>query len=197
VWAGLQARRSGILDLANVVHSTPTERPSALRRFTRWRVPLGFLCSGVALWLARPTGTSLAWGGAIAILGEAIRVWAAGHLEKSREVTTSGPYRFSRHPLYVGSTVMAAGVAVAARHPAVWAIVVLYVVVMIGSAIRSEEAFLRARFGGDYDAYRAGRLRDGARRFSLERALRNREWRAVVGVGLGFVLLWAKLLTSP
>jgi protein-S-isoprenylcysteine O-methyltransferase Ste14 len=160
-------------------------------------VPLGFVCSGFALWLARPTLASLAWGSAIAVAGEAIRVWAAGHLEKSREVTTSGPYRFSRHPLYVGSTVMALGIAVAARHPAVWAIVVVYVLVMFGSAIRSEEAFLRTRFGGDYDAYRAGRLIDGARRFSVQRALRNREWRSLAGVGLGFLLLWAKLLTSP
>jgi protein-S-isoprenylcysteine O-methyltransferase Ste14 len=157
-------------------------------------VPLGFVCSGFVLWLARPTVASLAWGSAIAVVGEAVRVWAAGHLEKSREVTTSGPYRLSRHPLYVGSTVMAAGIAVAARHPAVWLIVVAYVALMIGSAIRSEEAFLRARFGGDYDAYRTGRLRNEARRFSLERAMRNREWRSVVGVGLGFLLLWAKLL---
>jgi protein-S-isoprenylcysteine O-methyltransferase Ste14 len=167
---------------------------SALRRLARWRVPLGFLCSAVVLWLARPTVASLAWGSGIALVGEAIRVWAAGHLEKSREVTTSGPYRFSRHPLYLGSTVMALGIAVAARHVAVWALVVAYVVVMIGSAIRSEEAFLRAEFGGDYDAYREGRLHNVARRFSVERALRNREWRSVAGVGFGFLLLWAKLL---
>jgi protein-S-isoprenylcysteine O-methyltransferase Ste14 len=157
-------------------------------------VPLGFLCSFVALWLAQPTTGSLAWGGGIAALGEAIRVWAAGHLEKSREVTSSGPYRFTRHPLYLGSTVMAVGIAIAAQHVAVWVLVAAYVFVMIGSAIRSEEAFLRSRFGGDYDAYAAGQLKDEARAFSLERALRNREWRAVVGVGIGFALLGAKVV---
>ena len=171
-----------------------TDSVSGLRRLARWRVPLGFLCSIVALWLAQPTPVSLAIGGAVALVGEAIRVWAAGHLEKSREVTSSGPYRFTRHPLYLGSTVMALGIAIAARHVIVWAIVVVYVVVMIGSAIRSEEAFLRARFGGDYDAYKAGTLRNEVRSFSVERALRNREWRAVVGVGVGFLLLGARLL---
>ena len=165
-----------------------------LQRLARWRVPLGFACSFVVLWLARPTAASLALGGLVASLGEAFRVWAAGHLEKSREVTSSGPYRITRHPLYLGSTVMALGIAIAGRHPAVWVIAALYVVIMIGSAIRSEEAFLRGRFGGDYDAYRSGSLRNEARRFSLERAMRNREWRAMVGVGLGFALLALKLL---
>jgi protein-S-isoprenylcysteine O-methyltransferase Ste14 len=165
-----------------------------VRRLARWRVPLGFVCSAAVLWLARPTVESLVLGGGVAALGEAFRVWAAGHLEKSREVTSSGPYRLTRHPLYLGSTVMALGIAIAARHRAVWAIAVLYVVVMVGSAIRSEEAFLRGRFGGDYDAYRAGTLRDDGRRFSMGRALRNREWRAMLGLGIGFGLLAAKLL---
>jgi protein-S-isoprenylcysteine O-methyltransferase Ste14 len=171
-----------------------TESVSWLRRVARWRVPLGFVCSAVVLWLARPTVASLLLGFSVAVLGEAFRVWAAGHLEKSREVTSSGPYRLTRHPLYLGSTVMALGIAIAARHVGVWVIAVVYVVVMIGSAIRSEETFLRGRFGGDYDAYRAGALRDDTRRFSLARAMRNREWRAMVGVGVGFALLGLKLL---
>ena len=166
---------------------------SAMRRLSRWRVPLGFVAGAVVLWLARPDARSLAWGGALALAGEAIRVWAAGHLEKSREVTRSGPYRFTRHPLYLGSTVMAAGVALASRSPAVWAIVGLYVVVMIGSAIRSEENFLRRRFGTTYDDYRAGRLGHEPRPFSFARAMRNREWRAALGVVVAFALLALKM----
>ncbi len=165
---------------------------SALRRFSRWRVPLGFVGGLVVLWLARPDAASLAWGGAIAAVGEGIRVWAAGHLEKSREVTRSGPYRFTRHPLYLGSSVMALGIAWASRSLAAWIIVVGYVVVMIGSAIRSEEAFLRAAFGDTYDDYRAGRLPHEPRPFSLARAMRNREWRALVGLVVAFALLAVK-----
>jgi protein-S-isoprenylcysteine O-methyltransferase Ste14 len=153
---------------------------------------MGFVGAAAALWLARPTAASLAWGAALALVGESIRVWAAGHLEKSREVTRSGPYAFTRHPLYLGSAVMAAGIAVASRHAAVWVIAVAYVAVMIGSAIRTEEAFLRAAFGNAYDDYRAGRLPHEPRPFSLQRAMRNREWRAIVGLVIAFALLAGK-----
>ena len=73
------------------------------------------LCSvPPCLWLARPTSRSLAIGGAMALVGEALRIWAAGHLEKGREVTRSGPYRLTRHPLYLGSAIIGVGVAIAA-----------------------------------------------------------------------------------
>src|SRR5260221_11909126 len=77
----------------------------------RSRVPLGFVFGAVVMWLAQPTFATLAAGGAIATLGELLRVWAAGHLEKGREVTRSGPYRLIRHPLYAGSAVNGAGAA--------------------------------------------------------------------------------------
>ena len=64
-----------------------------LKRIARLRVPLGFALGLLALWLANPTRQSILWGAIVALVGEAIRVWAAGHLEKSREVTASGPYR--------------------------------------------------------------------------------------------------------
>jgi protein-S-isoprenylcysteine O-methyltransferase Ste14 len=141
------------------------------------------------LWLARPTVASLAWGGGIALLGEAIRVWAAGHLEKSREVTSSGPYRFTRHPLYVGSSVMGLGVAVAARSIFVATLVVLYLATTIPSAIRTEEAYLREQFGAAYDAYAAGNGPRVSRRFSAARVIRNKEYRAITGAAVGFLLL--------
>ncbi len=75
-----------------------------LRRIARFRVTIGFIAGVVVLWLAEPTWRTLGVGGFVAVMGEAIRIWAAGHLEKGREVTTSGPYAFSRHPLYVGSS---------------------------------------------------------------------------------------------
>ena len=90
----------------------------------------------------------------MAVAGEAIRVWAAGHLNKSREVTRSGPYRFVAHPLYLGSSVIGAGLAVASGSVAVVVIVAAYLAITLTAAIRSEEAFLRRTFGGDYDEYR-------------------------------------------
>jgi protein-S-isoprenylcysteine O-methyltransferase Ste14 len=158
----------------------------SLTRLARLRVPLGFLFGAAALWFARPTPRSLAWGGSIAVIGEALRIWAAGHLEKGREVTSSGPYRFVRHPLYAGSILMGAGLAVASASLPVAILVVVYLVTLITAAVRTEEAFLRARFGDAYDRYAAGQV--GSRRFSLTRAMRNREYRAVIG--LTMVLAW-------
>src|SRR5206468_3622799 len=83
------------------------------RRLARLRVPLGFVCGVVVLWLAQPTRESLVYGSGIAAIGEALRVWAAGHLNKSQEVTSSGPYRWTAHPLYVGSSVLGVGLAIA------------------------------------------------------------------------------------
>jgi protein-S-isoprenylcysteine O-methyltransferase Ste14 len=161
----------------------------------RRRVGLGFVAAVLALALARPTRESLIVGLAVALCGEAIRIWAAGHLEKSREVTRSGPYRWTRHPLYVGSLVLALGVVVAARSPIVAVVVAVYMTTTIASAIRTEEAFLRRTFGDTYDRYRASRAEPMTRRFSLERARRNREYRAVLGMLIGFALLALKLLT--
>jgi protein-S-isoprenylcysteine O-methyltransferase Ste14 len=167
---------------------------SWVRKLARARVPLGFAFGIVVLWLASPTPLLLLIGLPIALIGEALRVWAAGHLEKSREVTQSGPYRLFRHPLYVGSSVMGVGLAVAAGSVTVTLLVLTYLVATLSAAVRTEEAFLRTRFGGDYDAYKEGRAAVTAapRRFSFARALRNREYRAVAGVFVVALLLCAK-----
>jgi protein-S-isoprenylcysteine O-methyltransferase Ste14 len=162
---------------------------SLTRRLARLRVPLGFAFAIVVLWLAAPTWRTLAWGLPIAALGELLRLWAAGHLEKSREVTRSGPYRWLRHPLYVGSSLMAAGLAVAAGSIVVAAIVAIYMATTITAAILTENAFLRQTFGADYAAWQAGTVPTVERRFSIERAMRNREYRALTG----FLLLAATL----
>lgn len=153
-----------------------------LRRVARLRVPLGFLFSGLAIWFADPTPNTLQVGGAVAIAGEAIRVWAAGHLEKGREVTSSGPYAFTRHPLYLGSTLIGIGLAIAAASLVVAVLVAAYLAVTLTAAIRTEEAHLTEKFGGAYPAYREGRVPGAPRRFSLARATRNREYRAVSGL---------------
>jgi hypothetical protein len=163
-----------------------------LKAIARRRVPIGFVLGAAALWLARPTPRSLQIGALLALVGEAVRVWAAGHLEKGREVTTSGPYALTRHPLYLGSTIMGAGLAVASASAVVAAFVLGYLAVALTAAIRTEESHLTEKFGGAYPAYREGRVGGARRRFSLERALRNREYRAVIGIAVAFAVLWWK-----
>ena len=162
------------------------------RRIARLRVPLGYVLGLGALWLASPTPRSLAAGAAVGAFGEALRIWAAGHLEKGREVTSSGPYALTRHPLYAGSTIIGAGIAIAANSLVVAALVSAYLGLTITAAIRSEEAHLTDKFGGHYPDYRDGRTAAGTRRFSLERALRNREYRALAGFVVVLALLAAR-----
>lgn len=163
-----------------------------LRRVARLRVPLGFLSGILVLWLAEPTPRTFAIGAAIALAGEALRIWAAGHLEKGREVTTSGPYGLTRHPLYMGSTLMGIGLAIASASLVVVLLVVVYLAITLSAAIRTEESHLTEKFGEVYPAYRAGRADGVERGFSAERAMRNREYRAVIGLGVALILLWWK-----
>jgi protein-S-isoprenylcysteine O-methyltransferase Ste14 len=161
----------------------------AVRFFSRFRVALGFLCGVAVFWLAAPTPASIAAGLPVAIAGELLRVWAAGHLNKSREVTRSGPYRYVAHPLYVGSSLIGIGLAIGSGSVVVAAIVAVYLIVTLTAAIKSEERFLREKFGPTYDEYRLRRVVDRARRFSWSQAMANREYRAVAGVTVAVLLL--------
>ena len=172
----------------------PDPSGGLVRTVARWRVPLGFVAAAVMLVLARPTRESLGAGLLVAALGECLRIWAAGHLEKGREVTRSGPYRFFGHPLYAGSMIIALGIAIAARGALAALLAGVYMGVTIASAIQVEEAQLRERFGDAYDDYRASRGNPMVRPFSLSRVMRNREYRAVAGLVLGFGLLALKMI---
>lgn len=166
-----------------------------LRQIARFRVTTGFIAGAVVLWLARPTLRSLIGGVIVAVFGEAVRFWAAGHLEKGREVTTTGPYAFMRHPLYVGSTIIGVGLAVASASLVVALLVLGYLAITLTAAITTEEAHLTDKFGPAYPEYREGRAVKERRRFSFARALRNREHRAVAGLLLVIaVLVWKSRL---
>ncbi|HEX4914156.1 MAG TPA: isoprenylcysteine carboxylmethyltransferase family protein [Vicinamibacterales bacterium] len=164
-----------------------------MRFLARWRVFLGFVFAAVALYLATPTQATLLVGGAIATAGEMLRLWAAGHLEKSKEVTRSGPYQFTRHPLYLGSSLIGIGFAIAASHIIVAVIVIAYLLLTLTAAMRSEEAHLREKFGDAYDAYAEKRAEPMQRRFSWQRAIYNREHHTIAGLAGGFAILAAKV----
>ena len=163
------------------------------QHIARRRVFLGFIFAAIVLWLAHPTRPSLLIGASVATFGELIRIWAAGHVEKSREVTRSGPYQFTRHPLYLGSSIIAAGIVIASANWMVAVIVVLYVATTMTAAIRAEEAHLREKFGDEYDAYAARVAPPMHRSFSVARALANREHHTVAGLFVALALLALKV----
>jgi protein-S-isoprenylcysteine O-methyltransferase Ste14 len=161
----------------------------------RFRVALGWVFAPLVFILANPSTESIFIGAIVGLIGEAIRIWAAGHVNKAREVTTSGPYRYFAHPLYVGSSIMGVGLAIASASPIAAALIVIYLAVTLRAAIRNEEAFLRKTFGAEYDLYRRwrrGTPNGSARRFSLARAMENREYRAFAGLVAALLLLAVK-----
>ena len=164
----------------------------------RLRVALGWVVGVLVIVLAHPTSATIAVGMSIAACGEALRVWAAGHLNKAREVTSSGPYRWLGHPLYVGSSIMGVGLAIACANVPVALLIAVYLATTVTAAIKSEEAYLRRAFGEQYELYKQGVAAKSAspgatvRRFSLRQAIANREHRAIVGLMVAILLLALK-----
>jgi protein-S-isoprenylcysteine O-methyltransferase Ste14 len=161
----------------------------------------------IVVLLARPTPASVSIGFVFVAAGEAIRLWAAGHLRKTVELITSGPYRFTRNPLYLGRLLVFTGLCVMARLPygLHWLTLLLGYAVFFGYYLprkeRVEPARLRETHGAEYERYFGAvpalvpTLRpypDGASTgWSSERMLRNREpWMVAVLVGVSLLLLW-------
>ena len=126
--------------------------PSWTEIARRIRVPMGFVLAAFYLWLARPSWPCLAAGGAIVAIGVALRAYASGYLHKATELTTAGPYAYTRNPLYLGSLIIAAGLALAAR--SIWIAVAMaatFVAIYL-PVMGFEEQFLASRFPG-FDEY--------------------------------------------
>lgn len=176
------------------------------RIFQRIRVPLGFIFAIVFIIFARPTILTLAVGSAIAFIGVLIRAWASGHIRKASTLAVTGPYAYTRNPLYVGSLIMGIGFSVAAG---VWWLALLFCVLFIGiylPVMRVEVDDMRSIFGADFDEYEQNvpmlipRLlpwRKSDTKFDFQLYLRYREYRAAIGVALALGVLAAKAYFLP
>jgi protein-S-isoprenylcysteine O-methyltransferase Ste14 len=159
----------------------------------RIRVPLGFLFAVLYFWLARPSWRSLILGAIVVVPGLLLRALASGHVRKNEALATSGPYAYTRNPLYLGSLLMGVGFCVAARG---WwvgvALVVMFFAIYL-PVIRDEEEFLRRTFP-EFEEYARQVPRmlprvtpypseagDASAGFSLELYLKHREYNAVLG----------------
>jgi protein-S-isoprenylcysteine O-methyltransferase Ste14 len=181
---------------------------------TRWqkiarriRVPLGFVFAAVFLWLAQPTWKTMLLSLLLVVPGVWLRAYAAGYVRKNAELTLTGPYAYTRNPLYLGSMMIAFGFAAAA---ASWiiliALAVLFAVIYLPT-IRSEELYLREHFT-DFDAYASkvprllprltaaefpGNENASGGRFSFERWRHHREYNALMGAGAIYLALAVRL----
>jgi protein-S-isoprenylcysteine O-methyltransferase Ste14 len=119
----------------------------------RWRVPLGFLLGVSYLVFCHPTVKLLLAGGAVAALGLGLRAFAAGHLVKNQSLAVSGPYAYTRNPLYLGSALMGAGFALAGGSWILFAAIVALFAAIYWPVILRERNYLRQEFGEVYDRY--------------------------------------------
>ena len=120
---------------------------------SRLRVPAGYVIAVIVLGIARPRPDWLALALVCVVLGEAIRVWASGHIEKTRRLATGGPYAQTRNPLYVGSLLIAVGVALVSGHVAAVAAIAVYFAAFYPAVMKEEERFLREKFEDEYTAW--------------------------------------------
>jgi protein-S-isoprenylcysteine O-methyltransferase Ste14 len=155
-----------------------------------WRVPLGFVLGVAYLIFSQPTRTLLVTGGSIAFVGLMLRAWSAGHLAKNQRLATSGPYACTRNPLYLGSSVMGLGFAVAGGSWLVGAAFVAFFFAVYWPVIRREEKALRQEYGEAYARYEQNvplffpRIQgafEGGESFRWEQYRRNREYEAALG----------------
>jgi protein-S-isoprenylcysteine O-methyltransferase Ste14 len=172
----------------------------------RIRVPLGFLFAVLYLWLARPTWRSMALGAVAVLPGLLIRALASGHVRKNEALATSGPYLYTRNPLYLGSLLIGIGFAIAARSWLVGIGLVIMFFAIYLPVMRSEEDFLRQRFP-EFDEYarRVPRLfprlvtaanagNEISSAFSLDLYLKHREYDALIGALAMMAVLAMKIL---
>ena len=179
--------------------------PSWSRIATRFRVPLGFLFAAAYLWFAHPGWLVIEIGFVFVALGLLMRAAASGHIRKNAQLATTGPYAYTRNPLYLGSILIAVGFIIASRN--LWiavATMIMFLAIYL-PVIRAEEAYLRSAFP-EYARYakHVPRLLPrltpwktgtdaGSPVFSGELYMRHREYSALIGSLLMFGVLILKM----
>jgi protein-S-isoprenylcysteine O-methyltransferase Ste14 len=173
----------------------------------RIRVPLGFVFAVLYFWLARPRWSSIGLGMVLIFSGLLLRALASGHVKKNEALATSGPYAYTRNPLYLGSLLIGVGFALAARSWWVGILLCAMFFFIYIPVIRGEEKFLRDRFP-EFDEYArrvprmfprfASRERRGEdlvrAAFSWNLYMKHREYNAALGSVLLLIALPIKMI---
>src|SRR5579863_5092955 len=170
----------------------------------RLRVTAGFVMAAAFAWFSHPSPKSLVIGLPVSAAGLALRAWAAGHLAKDQRLATSGPYSFTRNPLYLGTLITALGLAAAARSVGLAVLFAALFALVYLPAIELEEQHLTAILAGYTEfAARVPLLiprwpdRFGPDRFSVALYRKNREYQALLGWSIGAVWLVVRALWFP
>ncbi|MDQ2974507.1 MAG: isoprenylcysteine carboxylmethyltransferase family protein [Acidobacteriota bacterium] len=167
----------------------------------RWRVPLGFLCAALFLLFARPSARTLISGAIVSILGLLLRAWASGHIRKNDALATSGPYAYTRNPLYLGSFLLGLGFTIGSGRLVLGLLFGLLFLGIYLPVMRVESGTMAQLFGESHQhyarvvplffprltCYRGSEVQKG---FDSSLYMRYREYRAA----LGLVIAWGLLV---
>ncbi len=174
----------------------------------RWRVPLGFLCAAIFFLLSKPRPLTLALGGAIALPGLVLRAWATGHLRKNDALAVTGPYAYTRNPLYLGSFLIGVGFTIASGRIVLGFVFAALFLGIYVPVMRVESATLAELFGESYQRYlkavplflpRFSPYRDQTKdmaKFDAVLYKRYREYQAAMGLVIAWALLALKAFIS-
>jgi protein-S-isoprenylcysteine O-methyltransferase Ste14 len=160
------------------------------------RVPFGFVLVAAFAWFSRPTLATLVYGIPVSVAGLLLRGWAAGHLAKNRQLTTSGPYAILRNPLYIGTSLVALGLVLASQSVPLGAVFAAVFLLIYLPVIQLEQQHLNNLFP-DYARYMAEVPAltprwppiPSNRSFDFALYLKNREYRAAIGLATGVAFL--------
>jgi protein-S-isoprenylcysteine O-methyltransferase Ste14 len=167
----------------------------------RYRVLAGFVAAAIFIVYCRPTLPTLAVGATVASIGVLLRAWALGHLRKERHLDTSGPYAYTRNPLYFGTFIIAIGFGIASG---VWWLFLLLFAFMLSiyfPVMNVEAEELESWLGDEYREYaqnvplvfpRLTAWKISDRKFDFQLYLKHREYHAAVGLTVAVVLLAIK-----
>ena len=169
--------------------------------FTHWRVRLGYPLAIAVFLLARPVPRTIAWGAFIGAMGLLLRAYSAGLLRKQESLAVTGPYAYTRNPLYFGSAILALGLAIAANSWAAGMLIGSYFALFYSIVMRREEEELRGRFGAAFEEYAqrvplflprlflAQTVAGERGAFSWGQYEKNREYEAAVGFAVVLAVL--------
>lgn len=165
------------------------------KTFLRARIPASILMALAIIIFAKPTQSSWLIGLVVIVLGEALRIWASGHIHKMAEVTQTGPYAMCRHPLYLGHLIIASGFCIVADSMLAFIIVTISFFIVYMPTWKNEENYLTEQFGETYSDFMkvtpallprwSSRVFSGS--FSWALVGQHREWNHVAGLLAGVV----------
>ncbi len=179
-------------------------KPKILVALYRWRVRFGLLALILTALFAKTTPLSLLVGLAVTSIGLSLRLWACGHLKKEKELTTSGPYRYTRNPLYLGNVFIGIGVVIGSN--SWWSIVIfaIYFLVFYPVIILEEKGRMQKLFPAQYRAYSQKvplffpfsrpSWPKSPRKFSWQQCKVNKETRALFGALFYWTILTALMI---